>query len=983
MSNVYNISPGQSFVDALAQGIWDCVEGNPLTLSEYTILLPSRRACRVLREAFLRLSKGQPLLLPRMQPLGDVDADELGIALSVNDDLSDMADIPPSISRMRRQILLAHMIMKMPDIQAEDFDQAARLAAELGNFLDQVQTERIGFDKLQDLVPEAFAEHWQITLEFLRILTEHWPNILSDYDAIDYADRRNKLLEAQTKLWQESPPNHPIIAAGSTGSIPATRDLLIVISQLPQGSIVLPGLDQYMDENSWDRLGEDHPQYSFRVLLNALDIGRQNVKSWEDGRVNKDRAHLLSEIMRPSETAEAWQNLNNKEISERALEGFSRIDCSTQQEEADVIALMMREVLETPEKTAALVTPDRNLARRVGMSLQRWDIEIDDSGGRNLSETVVGSWLRLTARMILDDFAPVPLLACLKHPFAAAGQDIGRFAQSVRIMERYILRGPRPEAGIEGLYKAIEQVNIPEDSLQRIRSVLESIEPIVKPYSEEKEKNRDVFSNLLSSHIEMAESLAATDQNTGAERIWKNEDGENAAQFISEFYQVANDIPPLDGYQYLGLLNTLMGTRIVRPLYGTHPRLSILGQLEGRLYNADLVILGGLNEGTWPADPPSDPWMSRPMRKQFGLPSPEYSIGLSAHDFVQAATAPNVVITRSKKDQGAETIPARWLLRMDTVLQGLGMELPQRQAEQLLYWVNKLDEPESIEPCKRPAPRPPVEARPRKLSVTRIERWMRDPYEIYASYILKLRALDPIDADPGAAEKGTVMHLALEQFVKAYPQSLPADAYDKLLEIGHKAFDELKVPLEVKAFWWPRFENMARKYLEEEHKWRKEALPIALEASGEMTINNNFKLTAKADRIDKKHDGSIAIIDYKTGEPPKEKEIASGLSPQLPLEAAIVLGKGFPSVMGDNVSHLSFWKVSGGKIPVEIKPIKNHDVMELAKQAKEGLENLVKQFDSEDTPYTSRPRPDHAPRYSDYEHLARVKEWATSGEGDT
>jgi len=995
-TTVYNIPSGRSFVDSLAQGIWQRVQDDPLKLAEYTILLPSRRACRSLRDAFLRLSEGQPLLLPRMQPLGDVDADELTITLAANENAEALLDIPPAISRLRRQLLLARAIEKMyehDEQRALSFDQAASLALELGHLLDQTYTEQISFDKLQNLVPENFASHWQEILTFLQIITEQWPNLLKAEGKIDYAERRNFLLEAQVKQWQQSPPSKMIIAAGSTGSIPATAKLLATVATLPNGEVVLPGLDPQMDQVSWQEMGEDHPQYNLKQLLNRIKIDRHHVKDWPvrlEGSINQKRVRLLIETMRPAKTTEEWRQLKTSDIDETALQGLSLVEAATAQEEADVIALMMRETLEHETKTATLITPDRRLARRVTMALRRWGVMIDDSGGQNLADSSVGRWLRLTAQMVLDQMSPVALLACLKHVLAANGMAAADFKVTLQKLEHFLLRGPRPAPGFAGLYDvldllAVEDSERKRQSVAELKSFLQALEEQVADFQASLTTDQP-FMTILQNHIRLAEALACTDQDQGAQRLWRHEDGEAAAQFINELYQVSEDIPKLSGDQYLALLNTLMKGKTVRPKYGRHPRLTILGQIEARLYNADLVIIGGLNEGTWPSETAGDPWMSRQMRTDFGLPSLERAISLAAHDFVQATTAPEVVVTRAKRVEGSPTVPARWLLRMETVLAAVGLEMPRQNANQWRRWVQALDQPADIKPISRPEPRPPVSARPRQISVTGVERWMQDPYEIYAKYILKLRKLSPLDQDPSAADRGILLHSVLERFIAEYARRIPENAYDKFLEIGRSVFEEMHVPPEIKVFWWGRFEKMARSYLNEEHQWRETtgAVPVLTEGQGQLTLQGPagaFKLTAKADRIDRLAGGAgLAIIDYKSGQPPTGPEVKDGKAPQLPLEALIAEAGGFDGLAASQVASLVYWHMSERVLRKDVTA--KNVAQDLIEEAQAGLQALIDIFDNPQTPYLCRPRLEWAPKYSDYEHFSRIKEWGASGEGE-
>jgi ATP-dependent helicase/nuclease subunit B len=459
--------------------------------------------------------------------------------------------------------------------------------------------------------------------------------------------------------------------------------------------------------------------------------------------------------------------------------------------------------------------------------------------------------------------------------------------------------------------------------------------------------------------------------------LWSGEDGEAAADFIRDVLEHTGPLPPIPPREYPALLDTLMSSRVLRPRYGRHPRLYIWGPLEARLQSASVVILGGLNEGTWPPEPPNDPWLSRPMRKQFGLPSPERRIGLSAHDFAQAACAPRVVLCRSEKVHGSPTVPARWLLRLKAFV---GDQAVSAMDETALWcgWHQQLDAAPLVAPVSPPRPAPPVAARPRRLSVTGVQTWRCDPYAIYARKILGLEPLLPLDADPGAAERGTFIHTALEMFVREQGARLADDAFEQLTEFGRQAFGDAMARPTVWAFWWPRFLQVAHWFLEIEEVRRAEFLPAAVEVEGRLELPGPagpFLLTAKADRIDKDTDGALEIIDYKTGAPPSPERIKLGYAPQLPLEAVIAAAGGFEGVSSTVVRGFSYWRLSGGEPAGKIKPYGGAEAAELAAAAREGLENLVAAFDRPETPYLHRPRPEFS-GYGEYDHLARVKEWS-------
>ncbi|NIA68002.1 double-strand break repair protein AddB [Pelagibius litoralis] len=996
---VFTIPAGQSFVDALAQGLLARFGGQPEGLAEATVLLPTRRAARSLQEAFLRASGGRPLLLPRMLPLGDLDPDELLFEAGAESAGAGDAALPPAISGLQRQLLLAACIQVHSRNLAADSgltvlneDQAIRLAAELARLLDQVETEGLDFTALAGLVPEDYAAHWQITLQFLTIVTEQWPAILEGLGAIDPAERRRRLAEQQAAAWRARPPGAPIIAAGSTGSIPATAELLAAIADLPQGAVVLPGLDLDSDAETWAEIQRDvgHPQFGLAQLLNRLALPREAVGLWQvadDGTAvgsSPARARFANLALRPPGGTARWHEAlpgSEHDAFCQALDGVARIDCADPGEEALVIALILRRAIEQPGRTAALVTPDRDLARRVAVNLQRWRVSVDDSAGMALAATTPGLFLRLTARMMAEELAPVPLLAALKHPLAACGADPATFRRHLRGLETAVLRGARPAPGLAGLRKALAASKAGDALLPWFDDLADRLGPL----AEAMQHREASLADLVEAHMAVAEALAESDAESGAERLWAGEAGEAAALFAAELQEAAAAAPPLRPRRYPAALEALMAGRAVRPRFGLHPRLAILGPLEARLQHADVLVLGGLNEGTWPAEVEAGPWLSRPMQTAFGLPLPERRIGLAAHDFYQGFCARQVYLTRAQRVEGTPSVAARWLRRIDALCDGLelGVDLHREEAA-LRGWAAALDEPAEVVRIAEPAPRPPLAARPRKLSVTRIETWMRDPYALYAREILKLRPLDPLDADPGAAERGTLVHEALEQFLQAYPGRLPADALDSLLEIGAQTFRPISAKPGAFAFWWPRFVRVAGWFVATELERRADVRQSFVETEGHLILDapgGEFRLTAKADRIDHLGDGSLVIIDYKTGAPPTAKAVEAGFAPQLPLEAAIALRGGFAALPQVSVSALAFWRLSGGTPAGEVLSAGRTDPRVLAEAALDGLTELVAAFDDPETPYACKPRPELAPRFNDYDHLSRIAEWSVEAEG--
>lgn len=967
VKNLFTIAPHLPFLDQLAHALWQRHDGDGFRLSQTLILLPTRRACRHLGESFARLAGGKPVLLPRMRPLGDSDEDEIIMTDSA------AFDIPPSIDPIKRLMLLTQQVQRRdPSLSC---DQAAEAAAALARFLDQVQIEQCDLGNLPKLVERReLAEHWQQTLRFLDIVTQFWPKILASHGCIDPAERRNAVLAAQSALWQKQPPAFPVIAAGSTGSVPATATLLNVIASLPDGAVILPGLDRDLDADAWQEIDDTHPQHSMKRLLEKMAVDRHDVRDWGTSpslspshshsssysysHSYSPRAALINLAMRPARLTDQWRNWSDK-MDPACTHGLERVTLDHPQEEAQVIALRLRNVLETPDQTAALVTADRGLAARVAALLRRWSIEVDDSGGASLASLPTGSFLNLVLAAASPFAGDVDRLALLKHPIAACGQHPAACRAWVREAEIRLRQGK-------------------EEKFETLTNLLEPLR--------QKGHHPLPLTERIALHIATAEHIAQSASETGAARLWRGERGIDSAAWFDTWRDSADDFPALSGGDYAALFNMLATYATLRSARSAHPRLSILGPLEARLINADLVILGGMNEGVWPPDPGFDPWMSRPMRHDFGLPAPEFRIGLSAHDFTHLACAKQVLITRSLRTGGTPTAPSRFILQIEAVLRATGLSdaTQDRLAPTLPWqkWAQQIDRPEVIQPCARPQPRPPVSSRPTTLSVTDIGTWLRNPYAIYARYILGLKKLDELDAELDASDRGTMIHSALEQFLRENPDSLPPDATARLTAISRTVFASALHDPRVQAFWWARFTDIAAWFVDYEQTRRASGLKLAkAEATGRITIDG-LTLTGRADRIDildRAMDASLSIIDYKTGGVPTAKQVNSGIEPQLQLLGLIAEKGGFTNIAPASVGSLEYWRLQGGRSGCKTDIYDAPDkIADLIAQAESGLKKLIAGFADPNTPYEAVPKPRLQPRYNDYAHVARLAEWGRS-----
>jgi len=1029
-SNVFTIPASVPFfsvlIDALRAG--KLVPGfpatrDPLEFARATLYLPTRRACRLARDVFLERIDGDAAILPRIVAIGDLDEDEIAFAEAATGELAAAAlELPEAINTLERRLTLAQLIgtwaaaikpEQGSPLVANTPATAIALADDLARLMDDMITRQVKWEKFDELVPDELDKYWQLSLQFLQFMHPRWRNILDERAAIEAAERRDQLIEAEAKRLANS--DAPVIAAGSTGSMPATAKLLTTIAHLPHGAVVLPGLDMDLDDTSWRLIaGNDddkshngapaagHAQCAMHALLDRIGISRKEVEQLSTPRPH-GRETLVSEALRPAATTERWQARRKKkdfdDAAQEALAMLGMIEAANPEEEALAIAVALREVVDTADKSAALVTFDRALARRVVAALERWQIVVDDSGGDSLVDTNAGVFARLAAEAALGGLAPVTLLALLKHPLLRLGAAAGAHAHATAALERALLRGPRPRLGSGGLAYALAsfranrntlhrsdpRLSIAEGELDAAATLIAKLADALAPLETLKPGNHPL-ATLAARHNE---AIAALGRDAAGEiAAFADNDGVALAR---AFEEIATS-PSAAGLAvakggYAELFHATIGDRVVRRPETLDVRVHIFGPLEARLQSVDRVVLGGLNEGTWPPETRSDPWLSRPMRRDLGLDPPERRIGLSAHDFAQALGQREVILARAAKLAGAPTVTSRFVQRIAALAGQARWQDVLKRGNHYLELARALDHPEIVKAAERPQPKPPRAARPSRLSVTAIEDWLRDPYTIYAKYILRLLPLDAVDTPPGARDRGTVIHGAIGDFTKKFAASLPADPQKELLALGERHFAPLADYQEARAFWWPRFKRIAHWFAQWDSARRENVAMLHAEIRGELKFkmgNREFTLSAIADRIEWRKDGSYAIIDYKTGAPRTEKQVRTGLAPQLTLEAAILRAGKFGNLAPGSVSEITYVTLKGGEPAGKPHPIvfKEGDPDSQADHALTRLKDLAASFEDEAMPYRSLVHPMWRTHYGDYDHLARVKEWSLTGGGD-
>ncbi|MBG0810216.1 double-strand break repair protein AddB [Methylosinus sp. H3A] len=1027
--NVFSIAPGASFLGAFTRSLLDGAiipglsrDSGPLALAATTIYVPTQRAARALAAQFSTAIEAPAALLPRILPLGDLDEQEASALFHADLDSGDEA-LAPAIEELDRRLILAelvlqwaralrHAIVAIDPTGAVEHDpremlliapspaSAYALSGELARLIDEFAIEKLGAGALAGLAEEAYDRFFAITANFLRIALDDWPNILGARGLIDRAARQTALIEAQIAHLERGGARGPVIALGSTGAHPATARLLAAIARMERGAVILPGLDAALDEDAWRRVGDDgdgereepsftHPQSLLKRLLSTLGVTREEVRPIGSAPpALRARTLLLAEALRPADCTDHWRDFRAAEAAgfPAALAGVSFVEAADEREEALALALSMREALETPGRTAALITPDRDIARRVCAELARWGIEVDDSAGRPLGATPIGALARLVAATAEDGASAIDAAALLAHPLTRFGlerAEIGRLAPLVEIAVLRNVESGGSFAAMAAPARRLAEETHAHPALKRISredwdaidDLLARLDAALSPLA------------TLSPEARLGERTRAHAQ--ALERIAGEEPaGDGVEQLLQLFdaLEASGSALVFDAAGYASFFDRLTFEASAPSPRRAHPRLKILGLLEARLLDADLVLLAGLDETIWPPQAESGAFLNRAMRRQLGLSPPERRIGQTAHDFAMAFGAAEVVVSRAKKRDGAPTVVSRLIARL-AALAGDAFDACKARGDEKCALATALDRPQEIRAISRPLPRPPVELRPARLSVTRVEKLRRDPYAVFAEHILRLPPLPALGAPKGAREIGVAVHAALAKFQEAHPKgALPEDARALLLDIAREELGEFLDDPSFLAFDWPRIEAGLDHALAFERERRAEARDIFVEkgAAWRLTLADGsvFTLSCVADRIEVDASGAAHVFDYKTGNPPTASQVGAGFSPQLTLEAAMIEAGAFSEIGAPRVDGAAYVRL-GGKTGGETLWLKFKDksFAEVVAEHRANLFVLLNQFRDPQTPYPSRPWVEFASRYGDYDHLARVKEWSRDGGG--
>ncbi|SMQ85840.1 DNA helicase/exodeoxyribonuclease V, subunit B [Devosia lucknowensis] len=1005
--SLFSIAPHTPFLPCLVDAVmdgrllggWD--QSGPFWLSDVTIILPTRRAQDSLAEAFAahRDFRG---LLPDLRTFGgEVDDEEPFLPPF------DTGPLPQLAGSLERRLQLSSLVaawahtvegreaFSTPPTAAEIFS----MAESLGVLIDDLAIEERSPAAIASLGADMALElgdYWQQTLRFLNIALEAWPAWLEDAKRADRAYLRRLRLDRQANAAGFLYDHRPVIAAGSTGSIPATARLLHTIAGLPRGAVVLPGLDMAMTPAMHEALLDPatnphgHPQYGLAHLLRRFGSSAGEVT--ELCHAEHLRTPLVNLALAPTAATALWsdQRFDDASLAE-ALHGVSVVRARNEDEEARAMALAGRAALEAG-KSVGIITPDRNLARRIAAELRRFDIVVDDAAGTPLFLSSAGRLARQVLALVVNRVTPVDLMALLRNRATTLGTDRVALAETVNRIDLLLLRGQRPSPGFAGL-RALLAARMASDADERRRPISPDDAVVMADLLDRLELATAPLVSLTSEKELPASALAAA---LGSAVLAISPDAPLPGR--EEFLAWIDSVAALSGKGHRfaphgleDVLSALMAGVEVRHRIPEDRRtdIAIWGQLEARLMSPDILILGALNEDKWPGTADPGPWLSRGMRLAAGLEPPERQHGLAAHDFAQALGNAEVILCYADRVGASPSLPSRLLQRLDAFIGAPAAEMLRQRGAIWIDQARGIDAVAQVSPAIRPQPNPPAAVRPRQLSVTEIETLMRSPYDLYAKHVLRLRPLDTLGEDPDARERGTIIHAIFARFVEEGIDPADPLAFDRLMQIASEEFAGLDAIGERRDIWLRRFATAAGQFLDFEKGRAHTVRERHAEVRGEwpLKLAEPFRITGSADRADVLRDGTLEILDFKTGSPPSSGAMRGFEAPQLPVEALIAHNGGFKAMAPAQTSALTYVKIGLG--PEAFKPSgfvlpEGMSVMELADEVWLRMQRQIEHFLLRDTPMPSRLLPIKGQRFAGaYDHLARTAEWtAVDGEDE-
>jgi ATP-dependent helicase/nuclease subunit B len=930
MPNLLTVPAGESIAHLSAVHI--LARHTPETLAQAVVFVPNRRSVAVMRDAFAHELDGKATLLPRFIPLADIGDALLGLIGSAAFEILEAIPVAMPLAQQRYILTQQVAIFERKHRPHVSLDYAMTMADALMELQENIARAGVSITRAQllDLMPKNYAEHWRDAIEFLAILTDVWPSIEQEMGVITATAHELRVMEALATYWAKQPPAYAVYAVGSTASQSVTAQLLKTIAHMPQGAVILPGIDPTMDAGEWEAIAAGHPLFHLKQFLDGFAIPPANVTPL----VNAPRSIWLEASVPPAFVPKWPVRILPDHRSLRL------IPCAQPEEEVRVISLLLREALENPAQHVALITPDERLMAQVASHMKRYDITVDRLNAGTLASTQIGSLWAVLLAALMEPERQLPLRSLLHHPLMAIDPALRQGL----------------EKGWHGLNRSHAGHLPRHDANLNAHPNYAALAAFVKQIYKLSSQTMSA-----SGWVNACRSLL---------EAWVEESGQAHDAVEAELAAIAY----ADGFGAMPIQDfaALLTDRLATPWrdagLNTHPRIHLLTPVEARLQRFDCVIFANMVDDLWPGMHQPNPWMNLAASESLGLPDVAERVSLMAHDVLMLGSYGEVFLTYPRRAGGSPTTRSRFIERLLTLLASHRIAEADITAAHYASWAQMLYASDVYAPEAPATPRPTGAQRPRRLPVTDIEKLVKDPFHIYAKHVLGLRKLDEIDASPEASDFGSLTHKAAEELSRHWDAEKRPATQSELAQMAQHALRELSERPSIDIFWRARLKNGLHyvNHLEAEHRdaLTHVACEEKIEQSFPLTGNEAITLYGRIDRVETRNTG-ITIIDHKTGQPPSQKEILDGRAPQL---------LAYSMLLGDRVEAVQYWALprlgtQGDITQAEITP-------EILAQFEAKLRSALLTMLDEATPFLARPNGGDDRFGGDYDGISRWDEWA-------
>ncbi len=943
MADIFNISSNYNFFESFAAWLETSFGAG---VSEVKILLPNRRSCREFSE-FLTKKYPHWSKMPKIKAIADIshhDFLDSFARLEVQSIVDEISKIKP-LGSFDYLFFLSQEIVKT-QVFGENisFSHALNIASQLKNLFDDIERQEIDMEKIHEIDDSDLAQHRQFTLDFLKKFYVRVKNSILKDNVFSKVAYQNLIINYFAATIDSQGLKSPLVVAGSTGSVNFSKKLIKSIAADKNGHVVLYGLNQEVERVE----KEVHPQFILSELLKFIEVEKSAVVEIAEEKFkicDELRVDLLLTSMLPSEETHAWQRLEkNLKVTEDLEKNFSYVQAKNEIEEARIIAAAASQA-SLVNKRVAIIANDHKFVELLKAELRKFLVKYNDARSLNLSSSKLVGLILLLFELLENDFESATLLAVLKHPFSIYLDEKTLVDFEVKVL--------REQRSGDGLVALKEKIKFAQDEEMKnfFASFLENIEPL-----------KNLYGNVELSKYFLA--ITQVIENFSAKTWQELIELEPAAEELGEFFKKLQNAGEF-------VVDVKESSRFFQSLFAqisyfehsdSLASIQIMSTIEARLLNFDLMIVSSLNQGDFPQIE-GENWLGRKIRSDLGIDLSAKKYGQNAYDFCNYLSNESVILTRCHVKGGALAIASPFILRLEILCKKLAIKLD--DGKKYFDLLEKLDFVEASKikvKAQELSPKPPLEYRPKKLSITEIPKLLSDPYQIYAKRILQLRELNRIDYEPEFREFGTFVHKALEDYIKNSQEEF-------FMQKAENIFAKFFISNEAKLIWWPKFENIFQNFIVENKGLQSSK--DCVEVSIKMFVKDVL-ISGKIDRVSFFGD-EVEIFDYKTGQIPSTKDVACGLQPQLTIYALmLILGsiENLKNISPEKIKSLSYWKLSATAESEVKKVFKDHEEIKIViAAAKIGLEKLIEHFNDSNNGYASDLEPQ---RKHEYSHLARI-----------